>query len=399
MAAVPALSFVDPYPWYRHMRRADPVHFMPHIRSWLLFRYADVVAALKEPRLSSCITPNFFMRLPPEVRARMQDFQRTLSLWMLFRGPPDHARIRGLVTRAFTPRMIAGLAPRIEAVTGELLDAAQARGAFDVMHDLAKPLPVLVIAELLGAEVTDRYRIKQWSEDLATFFDTRSGAKDAAEQGNASFQALSEFLLEAAARRRREPKDDLLSALVAPRDGSPPLLEGEELVAMGTLLLFAGHETTTNLIGNGTLALLRHPAERARFLSDPAVEESGIEELLRYDSPVQTVWRVVPEDVELFGTTLHAGDMVFPRLGSANRDEAQYSEPDRLDLGRRDVRHVAFGHGAHFCLGAALSRLEGRIALRALLTRLPGLRFNEDALVWSEHSSLRGPTSFPVTPE
>jgi cytochrome P450 len=392
----PSFDFADPYPWYERMRSEDPVAFSPRLGSWSLFRYADVAAALKDPRLSSRITPLFFARLPEETQKATHEFQRRLALWMLLRDPPDHTRVRGLVTRAFTPRVVAGLAPRIEALVDALLDAAVERGSLDVISDLAGPLPVLVIAELLGVPTEDRERIKHWADSLAAFLDLRAKLKEAETEAQASFDALSEYLGEAADRRRREPKEDLLSALVAPEQGGAPRLAADELAAIGSLLLFAGHETTTNLIGNATLALLRHPEERARFVRDPELADTAVEELLRYDSPVQSVLRLATEDVTLGGKTLRAGAMVFPQLGSANRDESQFEAPGRLDLGRKDNRHLAFGHGLHFCVGAALSRLEGRIALRALFTRLPGLRLAKETLVWADHSSLHGLSSLPV---
>lgn len=390
-----ALNDKDPYERYRRLRREDPVHYVPSIRGWFVLRYADVVAMFKDARLSSSISSMFFARLTPEQRAQMGDFERTLSLWMLLRDPPDHTRIKGMVLRAFTPRIVASLSPRVEAQVDELLGAVDAAGEMDVIRDLAVPLPVLVIAELLGVPTSDRDRIKVWADDLARFMDSRPVAKHAAGDAHASFMALDEYIKAIADERRRSPRDDLLSALVAPADGAPPL-QGDDLVALSSLLLFAGHETTTNLIGNGMLALMRHPEERARFIAEPSLAEPAIEELLRYDSPVQTVWRIATVDMELGGAAIKAGEMVFGVVASANRDDAQFPEPDRLDIGRKDVRHLSFGLGLHFCLGAALARLEGRIALRALLTRHAGIRLVTSSLQWSNHPSLRGVVSLPV---
>lgn len=396
MSRVADALLADPYPHYRRLRAEDPVHYLPAVRGWSVLRYADVVACLKAPQLSNRIASTFFARLAPEQRARMVDFERTLSLWALFRDPPDHARVRSLITRAFTPRIVAGLAPRIEAIVTELLDEAEARGELDIIRDLATPLPVLVIADLLGVPAGDRDRVKQWSDDLASFLDSHRRSVDAAERAQGSFRALGELLAEVAEMRRRAPEEDLLSELVNPRDGAAPTLSGDELTAFGSSLLFAGHETTTNLIGNGALALLRHPDQRAQLVADPSLAEAAIEELLRYDGPVQSVWRVAREDLVVAGKTIRAGEFVFPVLGSANRDEAMCTEPDRLDLRRRDARHIAFGLGTHSCPGATLSRVEGRIGLRALFTRFPRLSLATATLEWTGHSSLRGLLSLPV---
>jgi cytochrome P450 len=316
---------------------------------------------------------------------------------MLVSDPPDHTRLRALVQKAFTPRMIEQLRPRIIAIVGELLDRIAERGGrFDLIEDLAYPLPVVVIAELLGVPPSERATFHDWSADLAASLDPLVSS-ELAERAMNSRDALHAYFRSIIAERRRAPKSDLISALVAVEERGDNLSE-PELVVMCTLLLIAGHETTVNLIGNGVLALLRHPDQLERLRSTPELIGPAIEELLRYDSPVQLTGRIVTKPLTIGGQSIAAGDWVLPLLGAANRDPAQFSEPDKLDLGRNPNPHVGFGRGIHFCLGAPLARVEGQIAIGALIKRFPKLAVAGQP-VRRDQITLRGLKSLPLAIE
>jgi cytochrome P450 len=304
--------------------------------------------------------------------------------------PPDHTRIRSLVSRAFAPSLVQALAPRIRAIVDETL--ARISGPFDLIHDVAQPIPAIVIAELLGVDPSMHARFKAWSDDLALMELGPRGFP----QAQASLIEMTEYLRGVVAERRREPRADLVSQLLAAEEAGRFLGE-DELLANCVLILFAGHETTTNLIGNGVLELLRHPDQLALLRHDPTLVEPAVEELLRFHGPIQRVRRNVAERFELGGKRLNEGDAVWLLVGAANRDPDVFDDPDRLDLRRRPTRHLTFGLGPHFCVGAALARVEGPIAIEALL-RLPpfALAISESAMVWRPDLSFRGVTSLPM---
>jgi cytochrome P450 len=379
----------DPYPVYDRLREEDPVHRMPGGR-WLLTRHEDCTAVLRNPAMSS----------ERDLGDTGEDgepslLQAYLAKLMLFMDAPDHTRLRGLVTRAFTPRVVEGLRPRITELVDQLLDDAAEAGELDVIAGFGRPLPVAVIAEMLGVPGEDQDRFRSWSEALAHTVDPAMTPDTAARAAVAGLEFM-EYFHELSEERRQRPREDLLSALVAEEDAGDRL-STDELVANCILLLIAGHETTTNLIGNGTLALLRNPDELARFRAAPDLAKSAVEEILRYDSPVHLTGRGVREDVEIGGVTVPAGDRVTILLAAANRDPAAFERPDRLDLSRTDNRHLAFSSGPHFCLGAALARLEGQIALSSLVTRFPDLALADEQLEWNPTTTLRGLQRLPVT--
>jgi cytochrome P450 len=314
---------------------------------------------------------------------------------MLTSDPPQHTRLRGLVNKAFTARRLESLRPHIQEIVDELLDAMKGKRELDVIWDLGYPLPVIVIAELLGVPPDHREQFKHWSDGIVGSLGSAFAAPDVQQRAMDSATALVGYFQGVIAERRRAPKDDLISALIAAEEQGQVLSE-EELLATLVLLLVAGNETTTNLIGNGTLALLRHPDQLARLRSDPSIAETAVEELLRYDSPVQATGRVATEDIEVGGTVVKEGQVAFLLLGAANRDPAVFPEPDRLDLTRQDNRHVAFGYGIHFCLGAPLARIEAQVALPSLLARFPGLRLATGELEWGGNLILRGLKRLPV---
>jgi cytochrome P450 len=372
------------------LRREDPVHHSP-LGFWVLTRYADVIASLRDPRLikepiAAFVAARFGMAVPPG-----------LGLSMLDRDPPDHTRLRGLVSKAFTPKALESLRPRIQQIVDGLLDQIERRGEMDLIEEFAYPLPVIVICEMLGVPVEDHERFKHWGLDIARGLDAIMLPPDS-EVGKRSVsgrRALAEYFRALIAERRAAPRDDMLSALIAAEEAGDKLSE-EELLASCILLLVAGHETTVNLIGNGTLALLKHPEQLRRLRENPGLIGSAVEELLRYDGPVQRTARIPSEDLVIGGKTIPKGEMVMPFLGAANRDPAQFPDPDRLDITRTDNRHIAFGMGIHFCLGAPLARMEGQIAISTLLRRLPKLALASQLPEHRQSLTLRGLVSLPV---
>jgi pimeloyl-[acyl-carrier protein] synthase len=382
----------DPYPFYRRLREQDPVHQSP-MGFWVLTRYDDCVAVLRDQRFGR---EEFQQMLSAVYGDETEKPQLPRS--MLFRDPPDHTRLRALVSKAFTPRTIEVMRDHIQEIVDRLLGRALAQGGMDVIEDLAYPLPVTVICEMLGVPVGDHGSIRGWSADIARSLDAIGLPTDQSivDRGRAARRALADYFRALVPERRANPQPDLLSGLLAAEEQGDKLTE-HEVIAMCLLLFIAGHETTVNLIGNGLLALLRHPDQLARVQADPALVPNAIEELLRYDSPVQRTARITTTEVDLAGHPIGKGTMVVTALGAANRDPAQFADPDRLDVTRRDVRHISFGYGIHFCLGAPLARVEGQIALGTLLRRAPRLALAETSPEWRESSVLRGLKRLRVT--
>jgi pimeloyl-[acyl-carrier protein] synthase len=385
----------DPYPFYRALRDEDPVHFHELLQLWILTRYADVSAVLRDPRFSSDRSKIRIAALRlPAVREALRPIAAALEGTMLFADPPAHTRLRNLVTKAFTPRVIDAYRERIHEIVEEILERAQSARRLDVIRDLAYPLPVTVIAEVLGVPPNERAAFKRWSDDLAVLLDPFVPAP-VFERAQESALEMHAYLQGVFAERRRRPQHDLVSRLVrAEEEGD--LLSESELFAVCALLLGGGHETTTNLIGNGMLTLLRHPQERQRLQENPALIETAVDEFLRYESPVQFTGRTATVDFQIGGKRIAAGDFVVLCLGAANRDPAEFVDPERLDIGRRHNRHLAFGLGIHACLGGRLACLEGGIAIAALLRRFPDLRPERDEPQWYPAVVSRGLTTLPV---
>jgi pimeloyl-[acyl-carrier protein] synthase len=386
----------DPHPIYHRMRRESPVHFSPTVGVWVLTRYADVMTALRDPRVSASARhwrdyDRFFFRKGSDGTSPMAE---TYDRWMLQMDPPDHTRIRGLFTKAFTPRVVAGMTERVQRLTDSLIDAFAARGEVDLMPALAFPLPIMVIAEMLGVPPADFEKIKHWSEAFLPSL-TPALSLDASRTVNTAVLEFRAYFREQAAIRRREPRDDLLSGMVAAADQGDRLSE-DELLATCMLLAFAGHATTVQLIANAVVLLLTHPEQLTRVRADASLLEPAIEETLRWSSPIQIVYRTSLEDVAFpDGTTIPKNQMVFVSLAAANRDPEQFADPDRFDITRANSRHLAFGNHIHYCAGAPLARLEGRIAVETLMRRLPNLRLagkveRESSLV------LRGIRTLPL---
>jgi cytochrome P450 len=388
----------NPYPFYRRFREEEPAHYSQLARITVLSRYADCAALLRHHDASSDQTKSEGFR--DQLRAQGLDPDEIMANQtrpFLFMDPPDHTRLRGLVNKAFTPRVVEMLKPRIQQIVDELLQAAERRGAMDIISDVAFPLPVAMICELLGVPKEDVERFRVWSSVAARSLDPDFVLpKEEIDLRQKAFEEFSDYFRQLVAERRHDLRDDLLSALIVAEDQGDKLTE-DELIATGILLLIAGHETTVNLIGNGTLALLRAPDQRKRLQDDPSLLPSAIEELLRFDSPVQLTVRTAAEDITLPSTTLSKGKSALLLLGAANRDPEQFADPDRLDVGRADNRHLAFGMGVHFCLGAPLARMEGQIAVGDMFRRFPQMRLLDEAPPYKPNFTLRGLASLPVS--
>jgi pimeloyl-[acyl-carrier protein] synthase len=392
----------DPYPVYALLRATQPVLRIPlpgtDAGGFVLTRHEDVQALLRDARFSVDRRRSEFMQrnrdaLSPALAQALLGEQGGLRS-MLIIDPPDHTRVRGLVSKAFTPRHVARLRGHIESICDELLAAVDGRGRMDAMADLATQLPAIVIAELLGVPARDRMRFKEWSNDLISVVGNPdpAGALERFERG---LDGLLSYLREVIAERRREPRDDLISGMIAAQEERDALTDAE-LLATSNLLLVAGHETTTNLIGNGLLALLRHPDQMGRLREDPGLVPGAVEEMLRWDSPVQATIRVATTTVEVGGQTVAPGALVVAMIGAANRDPVVFPEPDRLDVTRADNRHLSFGFGPHFCLGAPLARLEGEVVFRKLLARYPEMRLGSGEIRHRPNFALRGLLALPV---
>lgn len=375
----------DPWPLYRHLREESPVHRTPD-GMWVLTRYADCSRVLREPGWSVDLN-----NLNGETLAARTDenpaYQPGIPL-LLFLDPPAHTRLRSLVSKAFTPKVVETLRPRIQTLVDELLDAVADKGRMDVLADLAYPLPVIVICELLGVPLDDRDQFHGWSTAASRLLDGDLDA-ETLETGLLGSMNLLNYFNGLAEERRRNPGDDLLTALVQAEEEGERLTH-EELITTTILLFVAGHETTMNLIGNGTYALLTHRDQLARLCDDPGLAPSTVEELLRYDGPVHLTARIPLEDVTFEDVTIRAGDRVAAVVSAANRDPRQFDRPDELDIGRQPNKHLTFSAGPHFCLGASLARAEGQIALATLVRRFADLELVTEDVRYRDHFVLRG---------
>jgi hypothetical protein len=384
----------NPHAIYHQLRAADPVHWSAPFNAWILTSYDAVAAGLNDLRLASDRSA-----LLQEMAGsqELEPFFAFLSNRMIFADPPKHARLRGLVSKAFTPHVVEAMRPHIQQRVDEFLDAVQGQGQMDLIHDLAFPLPATIIMEMLGVPPEDRDQLKQWSDDFIVFFSTHP-ANISLGQYQKALQSLREmmrYFRDAAAQVRAGSRECLLKTMELAEEQGDQLSE-EELIANAQLLLVAGHETTTHLLGNGLLALLRHPDQLKLLQDQPALIPAAVEELLRYDGPVQFTNRVAKEDVALGGKTIRRGQFVFLFLAAANRDPAHFPDPDRLDVTRAPHKHVAFGLGHHFCLGAPLARLEAQVAFATILRRLPNLRLATEQLEYQDNFNLHGLKALPL---
>lgn len=386
----------DPYPAYRRLLAEAPVFWSEGWNAWVISSFDDVQSSLRDARTFSSAgrMPLLTGGMAEATRQEMQMLEPHFTQGLIHTDPPDHTRLRGLVNKAFTSRAVERLRPQIEALVDELLDQVADRGEMEVVRDLAYPLPATVIALMLGAPPEDRDRFKQWSDDIVALQESDL-APETVRQARHSIEEMKLFLADLLRQRRAKPEDDLLSNLAAVEEDGRALTT-DELLATCVTLLIAGHETTTSLIASGLLTLLRHPDQLAQLRRDPELIGPAIEEIVRYESPIQRDFRRVATDIEFGGHPMRAGSLVFQMLGAANRDPKYFSDPDRFDINREKRRHLAFGYGIHFCVGAPLARLEGPIAIMAVLRRMPDLTLATDDIVWQGKRSFRCPTAVPV---
>jgi cytochrome P450 len=387
----------DPFPLYRRMREEDPVHWSPRLKAWVLTRYDDIRAICLDREVSSDRLRPFFATLPGPEAARIAAIVRYLTLWMVFRDPPEHTRIRRLASRVLNVQSMHAMRHVVEGLTAWLLDRLDDREEIDFIADFAGPLPALVIMAMLGVPREALARVKALSDDIALFIGSSRMAPEKYAIAEAATREMAAFFRDLIAARHATPGEDLLSQLVQLEHEGDRLSE-DELVATCILLLFAGHETTTNALANGLLALLRFPDAMQTLRDDPGVTAKAIEELLRYDGPGGALVRVVQAERTAGGKLLEPGDRLFLMLNAANRDPAAYPEPDRLILRRDGLPHLAFGFGPHLCLGFPLARLEAQVALPAVLRRWPqiALALPEGRLEWLNSMVFRGMKALPL---
>ena len=376
----------NPYPYYAELRNKAPVIWLEPFQCWALSRHADVDFALRNPQIfsSSVVTAETLGDLNPVPEVP----------WIVDMNPPDHTRLRKLANKGFTPRLIRALEPRVQTITQEMIDALRSQPEGDLVATLSGPLPTTVIAEMLGVEPERRDDFRIWSDDVmrATSRPTDEAERAQVRKSGAEFRAYFEQMIE---RRRTEPGNDVITTLVQAEE-ERAVLSSTEILALAVFLLIAGNETTTNLIGNAVLSLLNHPDELAKVRSDRSLVPALVEEVLRYDSPVQAFFRRTAQDVELEGGKIPAGQNVLLLVGSANRDQRQFPEPDRFDIARDPQDHLAFGYGIHYCLGAPLARLEGRNALEALLFDCPPFSCATERVDQIASIIVRGPQTLPL---
>ncbi len=383
--------FANPYPFFAQLRQIAPVvsiSQMPGRQVWMVSQFNEAIQVLKDQRFSVEFT--HYRPGEPSLPRNPESAGFILDRSMISVDEPDHIRLRKLVSKAFTPRYIEALRPLVDRLANELLDRVQDKGEMDLIGDYAYPLPINVISEMMGVPKKDRSQIREWSSVIAR--NSEDPGKDI------KLDAFSSYVTRLVAEKRANPEDDLTSQLVQiEEDGDR--LSGQELLSMVALLIFAGHETTSNLIGNGALALLDHPDQLARLKTDPSLIPNAVEEMLRFCGPVMSpAPRFALEDVEIGGQLIHKGDMVMIVIASANHDQRQFDDPEEMDIARSLERHIAFGQGIHYCLGAPLARLEGDIAFTTLLRRMPNLRLNvpREEITWNASMILRGISKLPV---
>jgi pimeloyl-[acyl-carrier protein] synthase len=383
----------DPYPLFHRLRAEDPVHWDPFLHAWVVTRYADVVTVLHDFSAQRTPSPE---KLASLGLAHLNPIAQVMVRQMLFLDPPTHTRLRSLASYAFTPQRVAVLRVHIERIVESLLDAAESDGRMDVIANLAEPLPNVVTAEMLGVPIEDHLQLKAWSGDFAEMLGNFQHNPDHIPKVLRAVEEMTKYFRERISEERTQPHEGLIhSLLTADIDGDR--LTEEEVVANCIVTMVGGQETTTNLIGNGVLALLRNPDQLQRLRADFSLIPSAVEELLRYDCPSQHTARLAPDDVVLGGKEIRKQQAVIAVMAAGNRDPERFVDPDRLDITRKDNRHLAFGWAAHFCFGAALARIEGQSAFEAILRRMPNLKLEPGVLAWRTNLGLRGLTALPVT--
>ena len=388
----------DPYPAYARLHEEGPLHYLDVDGKWALWSivsHAECSSAAKDPRLSAKRAQQMILSLPLSSQGEFSELARMFGLWLIFMDPPEHTRLRKLLNKGFSAAAVEGLRPQVEAIVDQMLQPLQHGSEIDLMRELANPMPVRIILEMLGIpqELSDTF--VDWSRAIAAFRGNPNRTVEEARAAQDALIELTEFFRKTVAERRRNKGNDLISLLIDIEEEGEVLTE-EELYAQCIALLFAGHETTRNLIGNGIYTLLKNPQQTSELREKPEIIRSAVEELLRYESPVQFTARVLKEDIEVCGQPIRKGWTVLCMLGAANRDPKQFKEPDRLDLKRLNNQHLAFSAGLHFCIGAQLARLEGQIAILKLVQRFPRMKLTGPRPEWASTFGLRGLKSLPV---
>jgi pimeloyl-[acyl-carrier protein] synthase len=382
----------NPYPLFHRLRTEDPVHWDPFLHTWVVTRYVDVLEVLLTFSADRTHTPE---KLRAMGLSEMGPIAQLMVKQMLFMDPPAHTRLRSLASQAFSPARVAVLRSHISEIANRLLDAVQHKGQMDIIRDLGEPLPAIVTAEMLGVPESDRHQLKTWSADFAEMLGNFQHNPEHAPRMLRAVQDMTVYFRDTIRRMKDHPQEGLVHSLMTAEVNGDRLTE-EEVVANSIVTMVGGLETTTNLIGNGILTLLRNPGELKRLREDPSLIPAAVEEMLRYESPSQHTGRLAPQDVDLGGKKIRKGQAVMAVMAAANRDPERFPDPDRFDVTRTDNRHLAFGYAAHYCFGAALARVEGTEVFEALIRRLPNLEWQPGPLVWRNNLGLRGLISLPV---
>ena len=387
----------NPYPTYARLREAAPLHWLPEFGegAWLIPRYDDVVSALQEPRLSAKRSHRFVAQYPLEQQAAFADFNRLFAMWVVFLDAPRHAVWRKLMTKGFPAATITAARPRIVALTHRLIDRVYASGRMDFIRDFAYPLPAMVMLDLLGVSPDDQEKVIGWTDDIASFFGNARSPIETAERARTALFSLSDYFKAVLEMRRASPGGDLVSLLLQAEEADDRITP-EELAAQCSALLFGGHETTRNLLGNGLLALLRNRDQLDLLRRDPTLVPAAVREMSRYDTPAQLGSRVVGESFEMHGRELKKGQIVITMFGSANRDPAKFTNPDSLDITRKGAPNLSFGKGTHFCIGSVLATLEAEATVATVLERMPNLRLAQQELKWVNNINFRGVQALPL---
>ncbi|BCJ50048.1 cytochrome P450 [Actinoplanes sp. NBRC 14428] len=382
----------NPYPTYADMRAAAPLHLSDANtgRTWFVPRYRDVVDVLRDDRFSTSLkAPGFINQFPPEARPEFEPFNTSVAGWIVLQDPPHHRPLRQLMNKGFTRRLISTMRPKVTAVATRLVDAMERQGSTEFMADFAQPFPAAVIAEMLGVPPADMQTFVTWSDSILHFTGSLKPTLEEARAAQHGLLSMGEFFRTVLPERRAHPGDDVISLLVSAREGGDRLTD-EQVLANCAQLIVAGHETTRNLVANGLWALLAHPDELAKLRADETLMTSAIREMMRFDSPLQFIRRVAREDFDYAGQRILRNDGVVTVLGAANRDPEMFPDPDRFDVTRNPIGHVALGYGAHVCLGAALAEMESEVAFQLILHRFPGLRAVDEEPARVPNPMLRG---------
>ena len=382
----------NPYPLFRRLRTEDPVHWDAFLHTWVVTRYVDVLEVLHTFSANRTHTPE---KLQAMGLSQISPLAQLMVKQMLFMDPPGHTRLRSLASYAFSPARVAVLRSHIREIVNRLLDEVQNKGQMDIIADLAEPLPAIVTAEMLGVPLNDRHQLKTWSANFAEMLGNFQHNPEHATRMLRTVQDMTAYFRDRIRELKDIPREGLVHSLMTAEIDGDRLTE-EEVVANSIVTMVGGLETTTNLIGNGVLTLLRNPGEMERLQKDQSLIPSAVEEMLRYESPSQHTGRLAPEDVELGGKVLRKGQAVMAVMAAANRDPERFPDPERFDVARTDNRHLAFGYAAHFCFGAALARVEGQEAFEAIVRRLRSVELQPGTLVWRNNLGLRGLTALPV---